>query len=97
LANLRILAQQDKIDVQTVADASKAANIALNEYRAGTQPYTTVITAQNTLLTAQQTQISVEQTLLTEAVALIEALGGGWRSADLPDKDWLQRQNPLLP
>ena len=97
LANLRILAQQDKIDVQTVADASKAANIALNEYRAGTQPYTTVITAQNTLLTAQQTQISVEQTLLTEAVALIEALGGGWRSVDLPDKDWLQRQNPLLP
>jgi outer membrane protein TolC len=56
-----------------------------------------VITAQNTLLTAQQTLISVEEQRLTEAVALIEALGGGWRSQDLPDKDWLQRHNPLLP
>ncbi len=97
LANLRILKQQDAIDSQTVADAGRAAQIALNEYEAGTQPYTTVITAQNTLLAAQETQISVQQTRLTEAVALIEALGGGWRSADLPDKDWLQRKNPLLP
>jgi hypothetical protein len=30
-------------------------------------------------------------------VALIEAIGGGWRQADLPAKDWLQRRNPLLP
>jgi NodT family efflux transporter outer membrane factor (OMF) lipoprotein len=97
LANLRILKQQDAIDRQTVADAGRAAQIALNEYEAGTQPYTTVISAQNTLLAARETQISVQQTRLTEAVALIEALGGGWRSADLPDKDWLQRKNPLLP
>jgi len=97
LSSLRILAQQNEIDQRTVADASRAAQIALNEYRAGTQPYTTVITAQNTLLTAQQTEISVQQTRLIEAVALIQALGGGWRAADLPDKDWLQRRNPLLP
>jgi NodT family efflux transporter outer membrane factor (OMF) lipoprotein len=97
LANLRILAQQDAVDIRTVADARRAAQIALNEYEAGTQAYTTVITAQNTLLTAQQTQLSVEQTRLTESVALIEALGGGWRTQDLPDKDWLQRRNPLLP
>jgi NodT family efflux transporter outer membrane factor (OMF) lipoprotein len=97
LSSLRILAQQDAVDIRTVADAARAAQIALNEYRAGTQPYTTVITAQNTLLTAQQTQISVQQSRLTESVALIQALGGGWRMADLPDKDWLQRRNPLLP
>jgi len=97
LANLRILAQQDKVDTQTVADAKKAAQIALNEYEAGTQAYTAVITAQNTLLSAQQTEISVDETRLTEAVALIEALGGGWRPSDMPDKDWLQRRNPLLP
>jgi len=97
LASLRILAQEDKVEVATVIDARRAAQIALNEYEAGTQPYTTVISAQNTLLAAQQTQISVEQTRLSEAVALIEALGGGWRTADLPDKDWLQRRNSLLP
>ena len=97
LANERILARQDVVDRATVADAARAVQIALNEYEAGTQAYTTVITAQNTLLTAQQTQVSVEETRLTEAVALIEALGGGWRTEDLPDKDWLQRRNPLLP
>jgi NodT family efflux transporter outer membrane factor (OMF) lipoprotein len=97
LINDRILAQQDEVEKRTVRDATRAAQIALNEYQAGTQVYTTVITAQNTLLTAQQTLISVEEQRLTEAVALIEALGGGWRSQDLPDKDWLQRHNPLLP
>jgi NodT family efflux transporter outer membrane factor (OMF) lipoprotein len=97
LVNETILAKQDAVDRRTVADASRAAEIALNEYEAGTQVYTTVITAQNTLLNAQQTQISVEEQRLTQAVALIESLGGGWRAQDLPDKDWLQRRNPLLP
>jgi NodT family efflux transporter outer membrane factor (OMF) lipoprotein len=97
LINETTLARQDKVDQRTVSDATRAAQIALNEYEAGTQVYTTVITAQNTLLTAQQTQISVEESRLTEAVALIQALGGGWRTRDLPDKDWLQRHNPLLP
>ena len=97
LANETILARQDEVDRRTVIDATRAAQIALNEYEAGTQVYTTVITAQNTLLTAQETQITVEEDRLTEAVALIQALGGGWRAQDLPDKDWLQRHNPLLP
>jgi hypothetical protein len=34
---------------------------------------------------------------LTDAVALIQALGGGWDAGQLPDKDSLQRHNPLLP
>jgi outer membrane protein TolC len=56
-----------------------------------------VITAQNTRLAAEQTEISIEQSRLTDAVALIQALGGGWRAGDLPDRNWLQRRNPLLP
>ncbi len=97
LSGLRILARQETVQRQTVLDAGRAAQIALNEYRAGTQAYTGVITAQNTLLTAQQNLISIQQTRLADAVALIQALGGGWRTSDLPDKDWLQRTNPLLP
>ncbi len=97
LANLRILAQQDAVDMQTVADATQAADIVLNEYRAGTQPYTAVIAAQNTLLAARQTQISVAQTRLTETVALIQALGGGWRSSDLPDKSGRPGADLVLP
>ncbi len=97
LSGLRILARQEVVQRQTVADASRAAQIALNEYRAGTQAYTAVITAQDTLLTAQQNLITIQQTRLADAVALIQALGGGWRTSDLPDKNWLQRSNPLLP
>ena len=97
LSGLRILQRQDVVERQTVVDAGRSAQIALNEYRAGTQPFTTVITAQNTLLTAQQTEISIEMSILTDSVALIQALGGGWRTADLPDRNWLQRRDPLLP
>ncbi len=97
LSGLRILARQEAVQRQAVVDAGRAAQIALNEYRAGTQAYTAVITAQNTLLTAQQNLIAIQQSRLTDAVALIQALGGGWRARDLPDKDWLQRRNPLLP
>ncbi len=97
LSGLRILARQETVQRQTVADAGRAAQIALNEYRAGTQAYTAVITAQDTLLSAQQNLISLQQTRLADAVALIQALGGGWRASDLPDRNWLQRRNPLLP
>jgi NodT family efflux transporter outer membrane factor (OMF) lipoprotein len=81
LVGLRLLAQQAVIQDAAVRDAALAAQISLNEYRAGTQPYTTVVTAQNTLLSAQQTALSIEQSRLTDAVALITALGGGWTAS----------------
>jgi NodT family efflux transporter outer membrane factor (OMF) lipoprotein len=97
LSTLRILAQQAVIQDRAVADASQAVSIALNEYRAGTQAYTTVITAQTTRLIAQETALSIQQSRLVAAVTLIEALGGGWSAADLPSGPSLQTVNPLLP
>ena len=97
LSGLRILGQQATIQRQAVADSQRASTIALNEYRAGTQAYTAVITAQNTLIAAQQNELSIEESRLTDAVALIQALGGGWRASDLPNAGYLQRHNPLLP
>ena len=86
LSGLRILGQQELVQQRVVADAHRAAQIALNEYRAGTVAYTAVISAQNTLLNAQQTEISIQQTRLANSVALIEALGGGWQAVDLYPK-----------
>ena len=97
LSTLRILRQQSVVQAQAVADSQRAAQIALNEYRAGTQAYTAVVTAQNTLLAAQQTDLSIEQSRLSAAVSLIQALGGGWSTANLPSRDSLQQNNPLLP
>jgi outer membrane protein TolC len=58
--------------------------ISLNEYQAGTQAYTTVVTAQATQLANEQTALSVQENRLLASVALIQALGGGWQSTDLP-------------
>jgi outer membrane protein TolC len=67
----------------------------LNAYKAGTVPYTSVITEQTSLLSDQQSALSVQQSRLVDSVALIEALGGGWSSGDLPRK--IETANPLLP
>jgi outer membrane protein TolC len=86
LSSLRILAKQAAIQDATVRDAQRATQIALNEYQAGTQPYTTVVSAQNTELAAEETQITIEQSRLTAAVTLIEDLGGGWTTDELPKR-----------
>jgi NodT family efflux transporter outer membrane factor (OMF) lipoprotein len=94
LSDLRILEQQAVAEDAAVKAAYQAVQIALNEYQAGTQAYTTVVTAQTTALSNAQTALNVQMNRLVDAVALVEALGGGWSSAQLPDKGSLQ---PLLP
>jgi NodT family efflux transporter outer membrane factor (OMF) lipoprotein len=85
LSDLRILAQQAQLETAAVTDSARAVQISLNEYQAGTQAYTTVVTAQATLLANEQTALSVQQNRLLASIALIQALGGGWQTADLPN------------
>ena len=81
LAGLRILANQaDALDA-AVRDATRGAQIALDEYEAGTVDYTTVATAQATLLSTRQTALGVQQQRLLDAASLIGDLGGGWSGA----------------
>ena len=54
-----------------------------------------MITEQTALLSDQQTALAVQQSRLVASVALIEALGGGWTSTDLPTK--IETPNPVLP
>jgi NodT family efflux transporter outer membrane factor (OMF) lipoprotein len=90
LSGLRILQDQAGAEDAAVASARQAVQIALNEYLAGTQAYTTVITAQTTALANEETALSIRQTRLTDSVALIEALGGGWDTTQLPSGDKLR-------
>ncbi len=78
LSGLRILAQQSDALDAAVRDAIRGAQIAQNEYQAGTVDYTTVATAQATQLSTQQSALTVEQSRLLDAAALIGDLGGGW-------------------
>jgi NodT family efflux transporter outer membrane factor (OMF) lipoprotein len=86
LSSLRILEQQAAAEAIAVDSARQAVDVTLNEYRAGTVAYTSVITEQTLLLTDRQAALSVQQSRLVASVALIEALGGGWSSAALPDR-----------
>ena len=83
LAALRILAEQALVQDQVVASAMEAERLTLNQYRAGTVAYTTVVTAQAAALTARQTALSIRQSRLTASVVLIESLGGGWDAGAL--------------
>ncbi|PKU25451.1 efflux transporter outer membrane subunit [Telmatospirillum siberiense] len=78
LSGLRVLSDQAKMQAEAVAAAREAQRIALNEYKAGTANYTTVVTAQATALTNEQTALQIQQNLMTTSVSLIKALGGGW-------------------
>jgi NodT family efflux transporter outer membrane factor (OMF) lipoprotein len=95
LSNLRILEQQAKAVHIAVTSTKRAVDATLNQYLAGTVAYTSVITEQTLLLSDQQSALAVQQSRLLASVALIEALGGGWSTTDLPST--IKTASPLLP
>ena len=84
LSATRVLAQQQELRRQ----ASEAANLVeqqiLNQYKAGQVSYTEVVQAQVTALNARRALVQVQADRQTVAVALIQALGGGWHAGDQP-------------
>jgi NodT family efflux transporter outer membrane factor (OMF) lipoprotein len=84
LVALRVLAQQAGVQVEAVKAARQAVQIALNEYRAGTQNFTTVVTAEATALADEEALLTTREQRVLAAVNLIVALGGGWEEAKLP-------------
>jgi NodT family efflux transporter outer membrane factor (OMF) lipoprotein len=90
LAAIRILSQQAAVQAKATAAAEQAVQIALNEYRAGTQNYTTVVTAQTTALSDEESALTTRAQRMAAAVNLIVALGGGWTRDALPTLASLQ-------
>ncbi|KAA0679709.1 efflux transporter outer membrane subunit [Roseomonas genomospecies 6] len=76
LAAQRILAQQATVQDDAVRLAREAERLTLNQYRAGTLPYSSVLTAQTAALSDEESALSVRQSRLLAAVALLQALGG---------------------
>ncbi len=78
LVALRLLAEQQALR----AEASRAADLVeqqvLNRYQAGQVGFTEVITAQQTALQARQALVQLQGARQVAAVALVQALGGGW-------------------
>ncbi|CAO3381397.1 efflux transporter outer membrane subunit [Azospirillum argentinense] len=76
LAAQRILAQQAAVQDDAVRLAREAERLTLNQYRAGTLPYSSVLTAQTAALSDEESALSVRQSRLLAAVSLLQALGG---------------------
>jgi outer membrane protein TolC len=75
---------------EAVSLSRQAVEIALNEYRAGTVSFTTVVQNQATLLTNEEAALTVRQNRYLASVNLIQALGGGWNVMDLPGYEALR-------
>lgn len=85
LAGIRILSREAKVQAEDVRISRQATQIALNEYQAGTQAFTTVVTAEAQQLSAEELLLSTQAQVQTDAVNLIVALGGGWTELKLPN------------
>lgn len=79
LAATRVLALQLELRRSASAAADQAEQQVLNRYRAGQVGYTEVVTAQATALQARRTLAQLQADRQVVAVALIQALGGGWQ------------------
>jgi len=78
LLALRVLERSQEFEQRAVEHAQIAADVALNQFNAGTVSYTTVITDIQALIADQESLLTMQQNQLVANVSLIEALGGGW-------------------
>jgi NodT family efflux transporter outer membrane factor (OMF) lipoprotein len=82
---------------RAVADQRKAVDTFLNQFRAGTAAFTTVVVAEIQLLADQEAELTAQQNLFLASVSLIVGLGGGWDTVLLPTPGQLQSDFSLLP
>jgi outer membrane protein TolC len=97
LAAIRILKQQLGKQQAAVKAQLEAVRVFMNQFRAGTIDFTTVVTEQLLLLSYQEAELTTRQNLFLASVSLIEALGGGWDANLLPGQKDLVKELSLLP
>jgi NodT family efflux transporter outer membrane factor (OMF) lipoprotein len=84
LAALRILEQESGVERQAIQAAQESLRVTSEQYKAGVANYLSVLTAQSAVLNTQVTSISILTRRMNASVLLVEALGGGWNTSQLP-------------
>lgn len=74
----RVLAQQESLRRQASAAADATEQMMANRYQAGQVSYTEVVTTQTAAYSARRALAQATAQRQSTAVALIQALGGGW-------------------
>jgi NodT family efflux transporter outer membrane factor (OMF) lipoprotein len=95
LVALRIYAAEAKVQDAAVAAAREAQRIINNQYLAGTVAYTSVIVAEQTALGDAETALTIRENRLVASASLIQALGGGWDTSQLPNRGEIEKAAPL--
>src|SRR3984885_14987433 len=85
LSALRVLEQETGATNETVQAAQTALDITTAQYKAGTATYLQVETQQTALFAEQKAIVDLLTRRMVASVLLVEALGGGWDSSQLPD------------
>jgi NodT family efflux transporter outer membrane factor (OMF) lipoprotein len=94
LAALRILEEEAEVQEEAVSAARQALAIAINQYKAGTVNYLTVIVAQAAELNIKTNALGILGRRMTASVLLVKALGGGWDVSSLPSAKDFGRKDP---
>ena len=84
LAEVRILSKEIQQEQQAVNLAQTFLKLEQARYETGVDPYADVLIAQTTVLQDQQVLNTLQVQQMISAVALVEALGGGWDRSQLP-------------
>ena len=84
LVALRVLQQQQALRLEASRAADLVEQQVLNRYQAGQVNYTEVVTAQVGAFNARRSLVQAQIDRQLAAVALIQALGGGWHGLGLP-------------
>jgi NodT family efflux transporter outer membrane factor (OMF) lipoprotein len=83
VAALRILEAEAGAQDAAVAHARQVVELTLNQYKAGTVSFLSVVTVQATALADERAAVSILGRRFAASVALVAALGGGWNAPDL--------------
>jgi NodT family efflux transporter outer membrane factor (OMF) lipoprotein len=94
LAEVRILSKQIQQEQQSVNSAQTFLQLEQGRYETGIDPYVDVLIAQTTVLADQQTLNGLQIQQMTSAVALVEALGGGWDRSQMPSPPQVTQKPP---
>lgn len=78
LSSLDILNKESAVQNAAAKDAQLALKLTMNEYKAGTVDYSTVLVSQIAAFNAEKNAADVNGLRMSAAVGLIKALGGGW-------------------
>ena len=84
ISSIQSIARQQAEQERAQSAAESAYDLATQRYKAGLGTYLTVLNAESGVLTQRRLAADLKARALDSQVALIRALGGGYRDAESP-------------